>query len=479
MSEIINIHNKGCFKSGYFIMNPDRTREKWENKDELFVTLPYEHSLKDKIIKLIREAKISLKICSFILTDMEIFHEIEDVLQKQNVAVFILTQLDYSHLSSSLLSEEENTENMRQTHLDIINRLSTKGAHIRAAKNAHAKFIVSDRSRALLMSANITTPSLTLNAESGIFLNDESTINHLDRLFDIVYQYETEYTKFIKAGPDKQFVVSRQKEKSEKLFNYPVQTQLRFTFDDIQQSLYQELVNIIQQATSEVIISTYSIVGLERLPELTSAIQNKIAEGVTIKIFSRGMNYRQDHINGCTKLSELGCSIYGDVYNHSKGIFTKGRCMIFTANIDGNHGLTGGFEVGTVLTGMQADHLESFIKWQIDSAPYRFVVSPLKKELFNQYAFYCRQKKIQPFELSENICISLTAQDETLLKALETMPCYIKAKNKEITQIQIGEYHYLAEYKDNTIFMKGRVKKLNFQMEAYLLTYNNMTITYK
>lgn len=479
MSEIINIHNKGCFKGGYFIMNPDRKREKWENKNELFVTLPYEHSLKDKIIKLIREAKISLKICSFILTDMEIFHEIKDVLQKQDVAVFILTQLDYSHLSSSLLSEEENTENMRQTHLDIIYRLSTKGAHIRAAKNAHAKFIVSDRSRALLMSANMTTPSLTLNAESGIFINDKDTINHLDRLFDIIYQYKTDYTKFIKAGRDKQFVVSRETEKSEKLFNYPVQTQLRFTFDDIQQSLYQELVNIIQEASCEVIISTYSIVGLEHLPELTSAIQNKIAEGVAIKIFCRGMNYRQDHIKGCAKLCELGCNIYGDVYNHSKGIFTKNRCMIFTANIDGNHGLISGFEVGTVLTGMQADHLESFIKWQIDSAPYRFVVSPLKKELFNQYAFYCRQKKIQPFELSENIGISLTAQDETLLKALETMPCYIKAKNEEITQIQIGEYHYLAEYKDNTIFVKGRVKKLNFQLEAYLLTYNNMTITYK
>ena len=69
----------------------------------------------------------------------------------------------------------------------------------------------------------------------------------------------------------------------------------------------------------------------------------------SVNIFCRGMNYRSDHLVACNELVKMGCVIYGDVFNHSKGIISKDNGMIFTANIDGQHGLTNGFEVGYLM----------------------------------------------------------------------------------------------------------------------------------
>lgn len=479
MNKIQYIDNNNNFDKGYFILNSDKKDDLWDAKNNFCVTLPYENTIKKEIIKLIRNSKSSLKICSFILTDRDIFNEIENILEESKVAVFILTQLDKSKFSSTFLPEEEFSENTHQTHLDMIKRLYAKGGHIRATQNAHAKFVISDRINGFIMSANITTPSLISNPESGVYINDTNTICHLDMLFDIIFQYGTEYTKFITADSTKQFIVSRDNKITEKSLQFLNDTNLRYTFESITQTLYQEFVFIIQQAKSDIFISTYSIVGLENLPEFVSAIQKKISEGILIHIFARGMNYRPDHIDSCTELAKYGCKIYGDIFNHSKGIFTKEKSMLFTANIDGNHGLINGFEVGIVLTDNQSKDMEAFIKWQISTAPYKFINRPMKKDLFEQYSYYCDKKDIFPIELPKDITIRLLNGQEKLVKELNATPCYLKVENMKITQIQIGKYSYLASYNDGIISIKGEVNSRKFNIESYLFTYENINITFK
>lgn len=477
MNEIEKIHNQGYFDGGYFILNPNRVNEPWKCINDFYVTLPYEHSIKKEILNLIKDTRSCLKICSFILTDKDIFGEIESILEEYEVAVFILTQLDESKFSSSLLTEEELWENVNQTHLDMIKKLYDKGAHIRATKNAHAKFVISDRKKAFVMSANVTTPSLTINPESGVYIHDINTACHLDRVFDIIFQYGTEYTEFITADSAKQFIVSRDSKISKNAFFFNGETNLRFTFNDITHSLYQSLVDTIRKAQSNIFISTYSIVGLENLPELVSAIKEKNKDGFSISIFTRGMNYRADHLYSCTQLASIGCTLYGDIFNHSKGVFTNESSILFTANIDGNHGLKNGFEVGIVLDENQAKHMEAFIKWQILSAPYKFVVSPEKKALFQQYSFYCTEKGISPIEMSKNVTIKLLKDNAFLVKDINTTPCYLKTKGRKITHIQIGKYYYEAEYRDRILFIGKKVKYSESSMDSYLFEYENIDIT--
>ena len=470
------INNKGHFEGGYFILNPNNQNTNWEGKDDLFVTLPYETSIKGHILKLIRNAKSSIKICSFILTDEEIFDELQNVLSKSIVSVFIITQLDNSKFSTSLLSEEEMTNNYYQNHLDIIKKLYSQGAHVRASQTAHAKFIVFDRKQAMIMSANLTTPSLINNPETGVILSDSETNKSLDRLFDVIFQFGTEYTKFISAGINKQFIVSRENQIEKSFLEELNLSNLRFTYEDLNQSLYQEIINVIACATSDIYISTYSIVGLEHLGEFISVIKMKIYEGYKISIFCRGMNYRADHLKSCAELAKLGCIIYGDLYNHSKGIITAYESLIFTANIDGYHGLKNGFEVGLKLDENQSNQLAAFIKWQIASSPYIYKLRPSKKEYFECYSFYYKQKGIKPIQLPKDLNIVLSNQNMNLYNQFNNLPCHLKVKQGKITQLQIGNSSYKAWQNEAGLNIGEKIIKPEYNLESYLLQFDSLTI---
>ncbi|CAH8283427.1 phosphatidylserine/phosphatidylglycerophosphate/cardiolipin synthase-like enzyme [Mariniflexile fucanivorans] len=475
MNNIIN--DKGKFKGGYFVLNEDRNNNPWLERDDFFVTLPSQNSIKTEIIELIRNSKASIKLCSFIITDHEIYEEIERVLKNSNVAVFILTQLDDSKFSTSLLSEEEMIENFNQVHLDIVKKLYSNGAHVRATRTAHAKFIISDKEKGLLTSANITTPSLTSNPETGIFISDTKALNHLDRLFDEIFQNGTEYTRFITANLNKQFVVSRRQNISENTKVLEIKSKLKFTFEDYNQSLYDEIVKTIENSSGDVFLSTYNIVGLNSLPEFIGALRSVLKKGFSVYIFSRGMNYRADHLEGCTQLANLGCIIYGDVFNHSKGIITPEQSMIFTANIDGNHGLKNGFEVGVILEDNQNINLKAFIEWQIRTAPYVFTISPHKSNYFDYYTYHCKLKEINPKPLPDDITIKLNKSNSDLVKLIDEIPCYYKVKNNKISQLQIGKYSYEASFDNNILNIGNQIKIRDYNLESYLLKYKNAKIT--
>ena len=81
------------------------------------------------------------------------------------------------------------------------------------------------------------------------------------------------------------------------------------------------------------------------------------------------MNHRQDHLKGVSMLRELGCKIYGDADNHAKGIINENEGFIFTANIDGEHGLKQGFEIGYNLNQEEYKALRNFFAYKIKTAP--------------------------------------------------------------------------------------------------------------
>ena len=150
--------------------------------------------------------------------------------------------------------------------------------------------------------------------------------------------------------------------------------------------------------------------------------------------------------------------------------------MIFTANIDGIHGLKNGFEIGAVLNHEQSKNIESFIQWQIHTSPYKFVLSPSKKECFIQYDFYCKEKEMKPFLLPSNINLNIGSRNENLVRDIDLKACYLKIRNKELTQIQIGKLNYYANFSDKTLYIKERVTKPEYNLESYLFTYESIKL---
>ena len=464
--------NKEFFDGGYFTLNDNRTQINVGQYPNLLFTLGGHPKIKNQIIKLIRGAVKVIKLCSFIISDEEIAYELLEKCKKTNVAVFLLTQLDDKKFNFDFLPEEVSS-NQGKGHMSIITELYGLGAHVRAATSAHAKFMVCDNRDAFLMSANITSPSLNTNPETGIMLEKESGFKELDKLFDILFQKGTEYIGFTKAG-SKQLISSRYTSLYNDLLDMVDTSSLKFTWEELNHSLYTSIVDLVKNSSSDIFISTYSVVGLDTIPELVDELKKAIDRGLIVKLFCRAMNHRKDHLDSCLQLKEMGVEIYGDYFNHSKGVYSDSVGILFTANIDGNHGLINGFEVGSTLESNQLDDFKRFVEWQIETAPFYFTINPSKQTYYDMYDVYTDFKNINNpnFPSSCKLYLDIEIDDE-----LFQNPIYLLTdENQKVLKMRIANQEYDVEMEESDINIKKKSLNKSYNMQSYLLKYTDIEV---
>lgn len=475
----LNINYTDQFKSGAYILNSNQVPYTPFKQKEVFLTQENNTSLKEEILRLIDESVEVLKICSFIITDKEVFEAILSKAQSSNVSIFVLTQLDQAKLTNQFslldfLTEEEINENPSHTHLKYIKKLFDSGVHVRASVSAHAKFLISDRLKGFITSANLTTPSLTFNTESGVYLTQEDG-KELDKLFDVIFQRGTSYRQFIaSAKKNKMFVVQTEVKIENELLPASAESNLRYTYESSTNNLYDEIVAIIDSAAEYLYISTYSIVGLDLIGELTEAMKNASKRGVQIRLFCRGMNYRNDHLAGSLSMCFNGCEVYADLFNHSKGVINEKRGMIFTANIDGFHGLKNGFEVGYVLKEEQRLEFLELHMALIRSAYYVFQLAPSRIALFKTYNNYEIRKGIKAPIFPDEIIISVRKGVVANKLELSELPLFY-GKSKDSEFLIAGSSYYKCKFIDNT-FILSAIAQPRFDLERYIVKYVNLKI---
>jgi phosphatidylserine/phosphatidylglycerophosphate/cardiolipin synthase-like enzyme len=476
----IVLRDSDTLRSGVFVLNNDRKEfYPFLHYQNIFLTQVENISLKNEILKIISEANSVLKICSFIITDIEIFNAILTKAKQSQVAIFILTQLDPEKLENSLslvdfITEEELRENPSRIHLKFIKQLYENGIHVRASLSAHSKFIVSDRQKGFITSANFTTPSLIFNTESGVYLDETSSIE-LDKLFDVIFLQGTAYKQFLgtrKKG--KMLVVQSEVRINRELLPHPSLSNLRFTCETYSNNLLDEIVNVINEAKEFIYLSTYSIVGLNTLNELVKAIKNAIDRNVSVSVFCRGMNYRNDHLEGVSKLRDIGCNIYADVYNHSKGVINEKSGLIFTANIDGNHGLTNGFEVGYILDKTQRLEFLDFHKRLIETSFYVFESKPTRSLLFHTYIAYEMIKGLNSPSTPSNLILSFKKSHNINLDELKNNIIFY-GRTKENEFLITGKSFFKCNLNGNIISISESVKP-RFDIEKYILKFFELKI---
>lgn len=475
----LTINDTDSLKCGVFLLNKgSASYQPFGNETSIFLTQERNNRLKGELLSLISSSTKVLKLCSFILTDEDVFQAILKKAQHTDVAIFLLTQLDNKKLTNhfsllSSLAEEEINESTALTHLRYIKILYDNGVHVRASVSAHAKFIVSDRNNGFITSANFTTPSLSQNTESGVYL-DETSSTALDRLFDVVFQKGTSYRQFITTSKrSKMLVVQNEITIQPALLPSPSASEIRFTYEDLSNSLYEELITIANGAKSILYLSTYSIVSLDRLPELVSAIRKAVERGVRVRMFCRGMNYRHDHLQGCLDLCKCGVEIYADILNHSKGIVSESAGLIFTANIDGDHGLKNGFEVGYRLNETQRKDFLALHEYLIETSHYKFIVNPSRTEFFSAYADYENRKKMSLPSLPINLVLKI---DETANEnhPLAMYPIFYGRNGSTEFIISGNNYYNCVRIQDG--FHLTGLAKPRFDLERYNIKYSTLKI---
>jgi len=478
-----NIKYTDCFDCGVYLLNEERLDyAPFKHSSKVFLTQEENTNLKEEIMSIIQNSINVLKICSFIITDKEIFEAILYKAQNTKTAIFILTQLDQTKLTDSFsligfLTEEEIKESTALTHLKYIKLLFDNGVHVRASISAHAKFIISDRKKGFITSANLTTPSLILNTESGVYL-DEKSSSEMDILFDVIFLRGTSYRQFLSSNKKhKMLVVQSEIRIQKELLPKHSESNLRYTYESLTNNLYEEIIRIIESARQYLYLSTFSIVALESLPEFTQVIKNAVERGVKIYVFCRGMNYRNDHLKGSQILYLCGTEIYADLYNHSKGIINESKGMIFTANIDGNHGLKNGFEVGYILDENQRKEFLEFHNYLIESSYYKFLYKPMRNEFFKTYSEYEMKKGTNAPVFSDNIIISIDSTLNNNKNIFMKYPLFY-GKSNDSEYIIIGDFYYKIKQSDGEFKIIEEVKP-RFDLERYCLKYSNLKIISK
>jgi phosphatidylserine/phosphatidylglycerophosphate/cardiolipin synthase-like enzyme len=474
------VRNTDILNTGVFVINNDRKEfHPFLDYKNLFITQENNITLKDEIIKIIREAKKVLKICSFIITDKVTYQAILKKAKEDKVAIFIITQLDPSKLENSnllsdFITEDEFKEKPEQTHLKYINKLYQNGIHVRASLTAHAKFIIADHENGFITSANFTTPSLTFNTESGVYLDKNSSIE-LDKLFDTIFQKGTDTRQFIDAKKGKIMIIQTQPTLKTEHIQFISLSNLKYTYETLANNLYSEIIKVINDAENFIFLSTYSIVELKNIRELVQAIKDAIARKVSISVFCRGMNYRNDHLSGVSELVEIGCKVYADVYNHSKGVINEKTGLIFTANIDGNHGLTNGFEVGYILSENQRIEFLDFHKKLIETSFYVYNSKPTRNELFQTYIAYEMIKGLNAPLFPQNLMLSFKKEHKINVEELKSnIIFYGRSKDGEF--LIVGNSYFKCRIKDNVIQIIEPVKP-RFDLEKYVLKFFELKIS--
>ncbi len=459
MEEILTINDNSKYECGSFVLNNNEIEEPYKNNDKLLVTIDDNHSIKEEIINTISSAEKNIKICSFILEDDEVIKLIEDVLINNKVPVFILTCHRDSQVYTDFLNEDDMPSESTNKHLKAIGRLLVLGAHIRASDGCHAKFILQDSKKAIIMSANLNHRSLNVNGESGVITDDDKIVDQLEHIYETIYLYGSEYNYSI---PDNElFVEKTDTAIMNDYFPDVKKTNLKWTYGNDQHWLYYELIDIIQKASLTLYISTYSIVALENLEELMKALKDFTDNGGELILFCRAQNQRLEQLICCNEINKLGGKIYGDIYNHSKGIVNDlNDGMIFTANIDGKNGLKNGFEVGLKFSEQQESYsraLLSLIKWQIDTSPYIYESTATYKQMKDYYNYHYSQvdddyaldgsnfnyTKFANISLVANKSYKVNKEDIIIKDLLKKAPIYIRREKKDG---DISEYLRISDY---------------------------------
>jgi len=149
--------------------------EEWEeeinlNMDMVTTIPPYDKSLNEQVTKIIEESKTSLQIISPYI-DMSLINEL--LTMKNNGVIIKLITRPRNEFKGKATKEafKQLQENMKNNH--------------KTNSNVHSRIIISDQSRILVSSADLTHDSLRAQFNAGIITNDMHSVKKLIEYFDI------------------------------------------------------------------------------------------------------------------------------------------------------------------------------------------------------------------------------------------------------------------------------------------------------
>ena len=357
----------------------------WQgNTETLMCTHPKNPAILQTMIDMITSAKHSVLLFNWMLNHPDIEKSLVAAANRLNGRVHVLTTLGTSIFSR--YSDEEQAEK----DLLRLQNLAGNGVYIRLHPESHAKFLIVD-DELLITSANIVKTSLEENIETGIRVNDANTVRYLHAFFSYIWLHEA--NQHIRPSKNDPRLGNPWSQSSTP--DAPVASaNAIWTLSNRRMSLVKAIIDTIKSAKKTLRISTYVLsntesgIGKQLVDELVKASEKGVAITILYHATDKaiGRPPREHEAVGFLRLMSCkGVSMRGHPDLHAKHVIADNDAgLLFTANLDGSHGLNAGIEVGTHLSKEASQHLAEWHDSLFESFPLELVYSPTSTELANR-----------------------------------------------------------------------------------------------
>ena len=288
------------------------------------------------LLEALQEAKETIMLCSFILSDEEIINEILNA-AKRKVRCYLLfsteVQLRKEYYNTDITEFNKKT---LASHKKMLDQMVGK-ALARTNEHLHAKYLLVDYGtpdqNGYLCTANFTYDALTRNQEVGIILKKRE-IKELFEFFRLGFWSE--------SNQELARLNSWDDVKPESLTNLEEFTRIRTTSNSTQ-GIKKEILKILNHTRGPLIVASYGL-------EFDHAVVKKLSEEAGIRKITIITRPREKNVAAIKLLSNAGAIIISYDFLHAKFICApkNNLALIMTANLE-TRGLDTGYEAGVLL----------------------------------------------------------------------------------------------------------------------------------
>jgi hypothetical protein len=322
----------------------------------------------NKVLSLIKGAKESICLQSFLIQDTAIIDELVKATER-GIRVFITSSAE-ARLKPTI---EEEQDFIKENYKKMLNEKFKFHFVHRSAENLHAKFIVIDgktNPQGIIFTNNFTENGFLKNPELAVVLTAEQA----QELYKVFVYYFWERTTDEQTA-ENEFDNVKPLEK----FELPNLQHILLSSDT---SLKKSVVQAIEKAESNISLSTFTI---DSEYEICKKIADKLQKGVGVSIFTRLNNKQlQNQVKG---FIDNDADILLHQTTHAKFILidnTEG--YVFTANLNQSD-FEIGFNVGLKLSNMQVEGLLYIVEDWKSELPYKWIKAKAVKTLTEYWIF--------------------------------------------------------------------------------------------
>lgn len=384
-------------------------KRKIQHSNKRIIPIGYgDDSFRKILIHAIKNAKETIMLCSFILSDEKLIEEIIEATGR-NVRCYLLFSTNAQLEKEHKVDKTEFDRKSLESHKRMLDKLVGK-ALARTNDHLHAKYMIVDHGtpsqKGFLSTANFTYEALTRNQEIGVVL-EEREILELFEFFRLGFWTESNQELVrINSWDD-----VKQKDIQENQHYTCIRTTSGQSV-----GIKKALQDSIQNAKDNLFVASY---GFDNDHTIVQRLQKYAKISNKLVILTRP---RERNSLAIKNLANAGAIILSYDYLHAKFVYTpNGNInLIMTANIE-PRGLDTGYEVGILLNKKDKDEFERILSVWIKSAPLKWErggkiqnLKPGKIRIPKGYNFE-EKEIIVEYGMPE---IERTARDLALMKEL-------------------------------------------------------------